>query len=88
MRITVLWSAQAEVSLASLWVDAAQRRLVSQAADEVDSLLREQAARIGESRSDGTRILFIPPLGACYEIFAEDRQVVVWDVWQYRKRSQ
>lgn len=87
MRLTVLWSPQAEESLATLWADGAQRRLVTEAADAIDAILHDQAEDVGESRGDGTRVLFVPPLGICFEIFVEDRQVVVWEVWRYRRRQ-
>jgi hypothetical protein len=63
VKLSVLWSPKAEASLAALWADAPQRKLIEQAANTIDAILREQAANVGESRGDGTSILFVPPLG-------------------------
>jgi hypothetical protein len=40
MRYTVLWEPSAEAELAQIWLDAADRRAVQEAADRIDSTLR------------------------------------------------
>ena len=67
MKYTVIWRPSAERELARIWNSAENRALVTSAADEVDRLLRSQPLEIGESREDGYRVLFEPPLGVFYE---------------------
>jgi hypothetical protein len=87
MSHTVVWVPAAEQELAQLWMDAAQRREVTQAAREIDSRLRFVPGEQGESRAHGRRILLVPPLGVTFEIFPQDRLVRVLDVWRFEKRG-
>jgi hypothetical protein len=87
MSYTVVWVPAAEQELAQLWMDAAQRREVTQAAQEIDDRLRFAPADQGESRPHGRRILLVPPLGATFEILSDDRLVRVLDVWRFEKRG-
>jgi len=87
MSYTVVWVPAAEQELAELWLNAAQRREVTEAAREIDSRLRFSPAEQGESRPRGRRILLVLPLGVTFEILPEDRIVRVLDVWRFEKRG-
>ncbi len=87
MKYTVLWTKNAEAQLTKLWLDAANRKAVTQAAHEIDAVLASAAASVGESRPDGSRILFVPPLGVLFHLDAGDLKVFVVKVWQYKKRG-
>ena len=84
MRYTVLWTPPAEEGLAAVWLRSEDRRQVTLAAHAIDAALREDAQQRGESRAGRVRILFAPPLGAKFEVLAEDRLVYVLGVWAIR----
>jgi len=83
MNFTVLWSAEAESRLATAWLLATDRRIVSQAADRVDRLLRKDAHEVGESRPENRRIIYEPPLGVVFTVDLENRNVLVLDLWRF-----
>ena len=83
----MIWHPEVEDELARLWLDAATRHIVTQAANRIDSLLQTQPNEVGESRAGGRRILLVPPLGAIYRIFEADLQVRVLRVWYFSKRD-
>lgn len=82
MKHTVIWQPAAESDLVRLWNGASDRQEVAQAADQIDNLLATRPQSVGESRGDIERILFVPPLTVAYDVFDDDRQVVVWGVWR------
>ena len=82
MKYTVIWQPAAESDLGRLWNGAADRQEVAQAADQIDNLLATRPQSVGESRGDHERILFVPPLAVAYDVFDDDRQVVVWGIWR------
>ena len=81
MRYTVLWTRLAEDDLTSIWLDAEDRAVVSEAANQIDRNLSLDAHDRGESREGNCRILFVPPLGAEFELNPLDRTVRVVAVW-------
>ena len=83
MKYTVLWIPQAERQLAALWIDAKHRDAVTQAAHQIDELLRFDAPAAGESRAAGQRIVIVPPLGILFVVNRQDRLVHVVDVWRF-----
>jgi hypothetical protein len=86
MRYTVIWRSAAEQALAQIWLDADDRAAVRTAADHLDRLLLHDPETLGESRSEGTRVVFVPPLMALFKVFEEDRQVVVLNLKRSRRR--
>ena len=88
MRYTVLWSRVAEERLAFHWTDASNRQAVTEAANAIDKLLQADPDSLGESRPDGTRILFVPPLGILYYVNQQERVVSVLTVWRFAKRHE
>ncbi len=83
MKYTVVWIPSAEQDLAELWLIATDRAAVTQAANEIDRLLRHDPEQQGESRSDGVRVLLVAPLGVQFEVLSDDRLVRVLHVWDY-----
>jgi len=77
MRYTVLWKPAAERQLAELWLDAAVRHAVTQAAQEIDERLGTDPSHEGESREQGRRVLIVQPLAAFYRVVEDDRKVLV-----------
>jgi len=84
MRYTVVWKRSAEADLASIWLGANDRSAVTQAAGEIDSVLREEAASKGESRFANKRILVMPPLAIDFSVVEDDRIVYVLSAWRFR----
>ena len=82
MNYTVTWKPSAEQDLARLWLAAADRQAVADAANRIDALLQTDAEQRGESRSGATRILFEPPLAVLFEVQAQAGQVEVLKVWR------
>ncbi len=83
MIYTVVWLPAAERELAALWVDPATRPGVTQAANQIDLLLRNDPDRLGESREVDQRVLFVTPLGVLFRIKLQDRLVEVIHVWKF-----
>jgi hypothetical protein len=81
MNYTVLWLPDAEQELAALWLAAPDRKVVTQAANEIDQRLRRNAPNEGESRPDGLRILLVAPLGVLFGVEESRRIVQVVQVW-------
>ena len=63
MKSTVLWKPQAERTLLKLWLESSHRVVLTKAAEEIESLVRQRPESIGESRELGRRWLFVEPLG-------------------------
>jgi hypothetical protein len=80
MNYHVARKPHAEEQLAAIWIEAADRRAVTAAADVIDRLLRTDASSAGESRSGKTRALVVPPLGVHFEVHEEDCLVYVLTV--------
>jgi hypothetical protein len=61
----VEWLQSALDDLAAVWLqaDSALRQAITAASNLIDQQLQHDSQNQGESRSDGRRILFAPPLG-------------------------
>jgi plasmid stabilization system protein ParE len=81
MRYTVVWTPTALQDLAKLWTTAANRNAVSTASDHIDYVLARNPHGVGESRSDGARILIVKPLAVVYQVEDLDCLVTVGAVW-------
>jgi plasmid stabilization system protein ParE len=77
MKYTVLWRPLAEQQLARLWTEALDRDAVAAAADKIDDLLRRDPQKWSESRSGATRIIFVQPLVALFELKEQDCMIYV-----------
>lgn len=81
MIYTVVWTRLAELRLAQIWLAAPDRQAVTTAADQLDTLLRNDPQLVGESRDMGTRVLMAGPLTVYFDVSEADRRVLVWSVW-------
>ena len=80
MNYTVVWKALAEEQLAELWLASEDRNAVSRTAMELEEQLRQRPFEVGESRDGATRVAMLPPLAVHYDVFEDDRLVVVLSV--------
>lgn len=81
----VRWKKVALDDLALIWLnaDSPRRRLMTQAANVIDQLLRNDPDNQGESRPKGKRILFVPPLGILFKVDTQGLVVRVTHVWAF-----
>jgi hypothetical protein len=79
------WQPAARDELAELWLNAATdtRREITVAAREIDLALQHSPQDVGESRSDGRRIVFAAPLAVVFEVEEPACVVRVLKVWCY-----
>ena len=87
MKYTVLWTPSAERDLADLWLQSPDREAVRSAADTLDSLLRVDAHRRGESRYESLRVLLAAPLGIDVDIDEDDRTAWVLRASRFERPS-
>lgn len=84
MKYTVACTAEADDQLADIWVmNVDQREAVLRAAQALDSKLEHSSFEVGESREEGFRVLFAPPLGIRFRVSTADRLVVIVAFWRY-----
>jgi hypothetical protein len=80
---TVRWTRSALDRLTELWVAASDRASVTAAVNEIDRLLEVDPHQAGESRSESTRVLFVPPIGVFFDIDDASKVVEVLKVWTF-----
>jgi len=82
MIFTVVWKKTAEDALADLWVrHPGERAAFTNAANQIDALLRVNPQSKGNLHSEEIRILQVPPLGITFQVFESDRLVRVLTAW-------
>jgi hypothetical protein len=82
MKYTVIWEPPAENDLAAVWLAAADRAAVTQAAHRLDqSLSLDPYARSFQRNSSVNRTAIELPLGIDYEIIEDDKKARVLRVW-------
>jgi len=79
MIFTVVWMPTALNKLADLWVHAANRKVVADAANAIDRQLKTNAHLRGQ-RFFGKRTLAVPPLVVTFDVSLDDRLVNVVEV--------
>ena len=79
-RFTVSWRPEVQADLAEIWLVAADRREIAQAADRIDELLAKDPAHQGTELHEGLRAIAVDPLVAYFTVSEEDRLVTVWAV--------
>lgn len=80
MKYTVTFSLFAETQLATIWLGAKNKQEVTDASDQLETMLRHDAEQLGRLRPDGRRAIIEPPLGFTFEVNEEDRKVTVVSV--------
>jgi len=69
------------MELATIWNEAEDRAEVAAASDDIDRLLAEHPATLGESRGGSARIAFVGRLAIDFHVEEDDRMVTVAAVW-------
>ncbi|MFO0969983.1 MAG: hypothetical protein U0793_30900 [Gemmataceae bacterium] len=87
MNWQVLWLPPALNDLARIWTGAADRAVVTKAANQIDHSLEQDPIGEGESRDADIRIIVSLPLGASYRIVPGTRTVEVIHLWFIKKRK-
>ncbi len=82
MSYTVVGRPRQKQRLAELWMEAADRAVVTSAADDIDRRLRQAPYQEGESREGSFRLLIVEPLAAKYRVFEGDRIVAIVRIWR------
>jgi hypothetical protein len=85
----VRWEEAALNELASAWTqgDSKSRRAITAAAQLIEQQLQHRPERQGESRDEGKRVLFVPPLGIRFRVDSPQHLVSILHVWSFRQRS-
>jgi hypothetical protein len=86
---TVAWEDGALNELADAWMraDSVERQRILSATSQVEQRLRANPATEGESRPEGRRVFFAPPLGVLYHFLNDRQAVAILRVWTIRKRT-
>ena len=79
-RYTVVWHDDAQDELIRRWLAAAERELITGAADIIDWELARDAPIKGVTAKDDLRELVIPPLRVLFAVSEPDRLVKVTNV--------
>jgi len=79
----VRWKRTALDRLTELWLDSNDRTLVTESVSDIDRTLARDPHHSGESRSENTRVLFVPPLGVFFEADELTATVHVLRVWSF-----
>jgi hypothetical protein len=84
MKWTVSYRPTAKDRLATLWLDAANKREITSAADLIDRILLRSPLTAGESREGNSRLLIVPPLSVVFDVYPDDRLVDVLYIQEWR----
>ena len=79
-RYTVTYARHALQALARLWLNAFDRRAITQAGHEVDQMLREDASQKGWPVGSRYRQLLVGPLAVEFTVQEDDRIVTIWAI--------
>lgn len=82
MRFRVVWPRHALAALAQAYTAAAtggHGAAVATSMAQIEQLLAVNPQHVGESRGNGDRIFILWPLVVEYEVFGDDKVVVVLD---------
>jgi hypothetical protein len=79
-RYTVAWRQSVRDDLARIWIMARDRQAVADAADKIDRELSVDPDQKGREFND-VRLLVAVPLEVTYSVSADDRIVIVLQVW-------
>jgi len=84
MNFTVIWRWRATHALADAVVTGLETgrgsEAITVAAAQVDTVLRQNPASVGESRPGHERVVIEPPLTVFFEVHEEERVVIVLSV--------
>ena len=78
MKWTVIYQPNAADELAAIWLAAANRQTVTDAANLIDRQLGQDPLNAGESRGGISRVVCEAPLAIFFDVNEQDRTVSVW----------
>lgn len=84
MKWNVAWSARAEDRLAELWMASSRRNEVTMAAEEIQDVIERNPVSAEEGREFPGRILFVRPLGDCFDLDIPCRGVTIRAFWEIK----
>jgi hypothetical protein len=86
---TVHWLQSALDELTDIWVqaDSAVRYAITDASHQLESVLQKDPQNEGESRYGASRITFMPPLIATFQIEADGVSVTILQIRLLKKRK-
>jgi CHASE3 domain sensor protein len=87
MNFVVIYQRAAEDALASAWMDSDDPQAITDAANELDRALRNNARNLGESREGNQRVAFEFPLVAAFEVHETMPLVIVREIIYRPRRS-
>lgn len=85
MKWTVIYKPSAHNELADIWLNAADRQAIADAADEIDGLLQNSPIEASESRSGVTRIIIRRPLTVLFDLNEDDALITVLAMNRWRR---
>jgi hypothetical protein len=85
MTYRVFWAPNAERQIETILKNRLFQDALAQAARDIDRNLLSDPLGFGESRYDQVRVGFSRPLGVEYEVFIDERTVIVHGVWVAKK---
>jgi|tagenome__1003787_1003787.scaffolds.fasta_scaffold20765730_1 hypothetical protein len=85
MNYHVFWAPNAERQLEAILKNKLIQDQLAYAALEIDRNLLSDPLDFGESRYDDVRVGVSRPLGVEYEVFLNERTVIVHGVWVAKK---
>ena len=82
MNYVVVWGPLAVNMLAEIWLNASDRRAVTEATAILEKQLGYEPLRLGESRESSVHSwVFLPPVGIDFEVIEDDKRVIVQTVF-------
>jgi plasmid stabilization system protein ParE len=79
MKYMVTWTRNAQNDLADIWMNAADRQAVRDAANRIDRALERNPETLGHPLGDD-RVYADAPLAVTFSVSPPDRRVWVWQV--------
>lgn len=83
MRYRVFWNPDAERELESVTRKASNPAEIATCVRNIDRILIRHPKQFGESREEQYRVAFESPLAILFEVFDDERTVVVYRLWRY-----
>jgi hypothetical protein len=84
MKWTVIYRPDAADELAAIWINAADRQAIADAANSIDRQLGGNPLSAGESRDGDSRVLWESPLVVFFDVNQQDCSVIVWGIYSQR----
>lgn len=85
MTYKVKWQPEAHNNLTDLWLSAEsdERREITKSVRQIELALQSDPFAASESRPNGRRIFFGPPLGVLFQVESRSSLVRILRVWRF-----